>query len=141
MNSRSIKCGMPKIHIFTTPRTNQKRKHACVHAGIFLRFDPLVGYTRIFRMPCKFISLHELIIPILFFFQLSKICHFLGQRPHKYLPTDDVFSDALLEFLIDAFERILPDCVSQELANDEYSRIINIYTGFTTYLKSYNKQS
>ena len=31
-----------QIHVFSKPRTNQQRKVVCVHAGIFLGFEPSV---------------------------------------------------------------------------------------------------
>ena len=43
-----------RIHIFSTKCTNAQKRHVCVHAGILLKFNFNVGYTRIYKMPCKF---------------------------------------------------------------------------------------
>ena len=60
-----------------------------------------------------------------------------GRRPHKLLPTDEAFARELLETVQNSFNRTLPENVCQELNNDEYSRIINLYTGFITDYKDH----
>lgn len=42
-----------RIHIFNLERHGTKRKSMWINAGIFLRLKNDLGYTRIFRMPCK----------------------------------------------------------------------------------------
>lgn len=72
------------------------------------------------------------------------ICFSLGRRPFKQLPTDELFAASLLETLILAFDYSVPKNVLADLMDDEYSRVINLRTGFVTdyagYLKKKNKK-
>lgn len=42
-----------RIHIFNLERVENKRKSMWINAGIYLKLPTKLGYTRIFRMPCK----------------------------------------------------------------------------------------
>lgn len=44
---------MYRIHIYNQNRTEKKRKAMWTYAGIYLKLRNDLGYTRIFKMPCK----------------------------------------------------------------------------------------
>lgn len=50
-----------RIHIFTRERTETKRKAMWINAGIYIKLKDKLGYTRIFRMPCKCKKLYKLL--------------------------------------------------------------------------------
>lgn len=62
----------------------------------------------------------------------EEVCDFVGRRPFKRLPTDEAFSAELLANISFCFNEILPTNVLDELYNKDYSRVINLWTGFVT---------
>ena len=53
----------------------------------------------------------------------------LGRQPHKRLPTDELFSEELLQRVQYAFDNSLPDNVHQESKNPEYSCVMELISG------------
>lgn len=50
---------MYRIFVYTKERTENRRKAMHISAGIYLNLANDLGYTRIFRMPCKPVFLYK----------------------------------------------------------------------------------
>lgn len=62
---------------------------------------------------------------------------YTGRRPFKVLPMHEDVTKALVENATKAFEHDLPESVRQQLYDVETSRVMNIWSGYTTSYRGY----